>query len=128
MTRSPLQHQFSRRTLFRSGLALGAGLSLGSLVSCATPTGTPGPRTASLALNRSVVSLDNKLNQFDAAVTVQRGVRQALTRLTPDLKVGLVLAESFALIWKTTRMPNSASAFRFRKRLTLLSVSIDARM
>ena len=64
MTRSPLQHEFSRRTLLRSGLALGAGISLGSLVGCATPTGAPGPRTAGLALNRSLVSLDNKLNQF----------------------------------------------------------------
>ena len=43
MTRSPLQHEFSRRTLLRSGLALGAGISLGSLVGCATPTGAPGP-------------------------------------------------------------------------------------
>jgi len=95
MTRSPLQHQFSRRTLFRSGLALGAGLSLGSLVSCASPTGTPGPRTASVALNRSVVSLDNKLNQFDAAVTVQRAVRQSLITLDQHLKPQLVLADKF---------------------------------
>jgi ABC-type transport system substrate-binding protein len=97
MTRSPLQQQFSRRTLFRSSLALGAGLSLGSLVGCATPTGTPGPRTASLALNRSVVSLDNKLNQFDAAVTVQRAVRQALITLDQHLKPQLVLADKFEM-------------------------------
>jgi peptide/nickel transport system substrate-binding protein len=101
MTRSPLQHQFSRRTLFRSGLALGAGLSLGSLVSCATPTGTPGPRTASLALNRSVVSLDNKLNQFDAAVTVQRAVRQSLITLDQHLKPQLVLADKFEMVGPT---------------------------
>ena len=97
MTRSPLQHPFSRRTLLRSGLALGAGISLGSLVGCATPTGTPGPGTASLALNRSLVSLDNKLNQFDAAVTVQRAVRQALITLDQHLKPQLVLADRFEL-------------------------------
>jgi hypothetical protein len=33
------------------------------------------------------------------------------------------LAESFALIWKTTRISNSLSALRFMKRLTLFSVS-----
>jgi ABC-type transport system substrate-binding protein len=101
MTRSPLQHQFSRRALFRSGLALGAGLSLGSLVSCATPTGTPGPRTASLALNRSVVSLDNKFNQFDAALTVQRAVRQSLITLDQHLKPQLVLADKFEMVSPT---------------------------
>ena len=97
MTRSPLQHEFSRRTLLRSGLALGAGLSLGSLVGCATPTGAPGPRTAGLALNRSLVSLDNKLNQFDAALTVQRAVRQSLITLDQHLKPQLVLADRFEL-------------------------------
>ena len=39
------------------------------------------------------MSLDNKLNQYDAAVTVQRAVRQALTRIGLDLKPELVLAE-----------------------------------
>jgi len=97
MTRSPLQHEFSRRTLLRSGLALGAGISLGSLVGCATPTGAPGPRTAGLALNRSLVSLDNKLNQFDAALTVQRAVRQSLITLDQHLKPQLVLADRFEL-------------------------------
>ena len=43
-------------------------------------------RTASLALNRSLVSLDNKLNQFDAALTVQRAVRQALTEIDQHLQ------------------------------------------
>jgi hypothetical protein len=33
------------------------------------------------------------------------------------------LAESFALIWKRTRISNSASAFRLIVRLTLLNVS-----
>jgi peptide/nickel transport system substrate-binding protein len=50
-----------------------------------------------LALNRSLVSLDNKLNQFEAAVTVQRGVRQALTRIGPELTPQPVLAERFEL-------------------------------
>jgi peptide/nickel transport system substrate-binding protein len=86
----------SRRTLLRFGLLTGA-LATGALSGCATPTGRPGPGTLTLALNRSLVSLDNKLNQFDAAVTVQRAVRQSLTRLTPDLKVEPVLAESIAL-------------------------------
>jgi peptide/nickel transport system substrate-binding protein len=48
-------------------------------------------------LNRNLVSLDNKLNQYDAAVTVQRAVRQALTRIGQNLKPELVLAESFQL-------------------------------
>src|SRR6266550_2489118 len=51
----------------------------------------------SLALNRSLVSLDNKLNQFDAAVTVQRGVRQALTEINQSLRPRLVLADQFRL-------------------------------
>ena len=85
------------KDLLRSGLALGAGISLGPLVGCATPTGAPGPRTASLALNRSVVSLDNKLNQFDAALTVQRAVRQSLITLDQHLKPRLVLADRFEL-------------------------------
>ena len=33
------------------------------------------------------------------------------------------LAESFALIWKTTRISISVSVFLFRNRLTLLNVS-----
>ncbi|MFD0489387.1 hypothetical protein ACFQ0O_22905 [Saccharopolyspora spinosporotrichia] len=70
----------------RSALRLGAGLcALGPLAACAGPTGSPGPDTMTLALNRSLVSLDNKLNQFEAAVTVQRAVRQALVRIGPDL-------------------------------------------
>ncbi|GAB6903427.1 ABC transporter substrate-binding protein [Kineosporia succinea] len=92
MTQPPAP--LSRRGLFRLGLLAGAGTALAS---CATPTGLPGPGTLNLALNRSLVSLDNKLNQFDAAVTVQRAVRQGLTRLTPDLKVEPVLAESITL-------------------------------
>lgn len=88
----------SRRNVLKMALALGAGGTLGGLTTaCATPTGLPGPGTLNLALNRSLVSLDNKLNQFDAAVTVQRAVRQGLTTLTPDLKIQPVLAESFQL-------------------------------
>jgi peptide/nickel transport system substrate-binding protein len=89
---------YSRRSVLKFALALGAGSALSGLTTaCATPTGLPGPGTLNLALNRSLVSLDNKLNQFDAAVTVQRAVRQGLTRLTPDLQVEPVLAESFQL-------------------------------
>jgi ABC-type transport system substrate-binding protein len=88
----------SRRSLLKLALVTGVGSALGGLTTaCATPTGRPGPGSLNLALNRSLVSLDNKLNQFDAAVTVQRAVRQTLTRLTPDLKVQPVLAESFQL-------------------------------
>jgi peptide/nickel transport system substrate-binding protein len=88
----------SRRSLLKLAMTIGAGGALGGLTTaCATPTGLPGPGTLNLALNRSLVSLDNKLNQFDAAVTVQRAVRQCLTRLTPDLKVQPLLAESFRL-------------------------------
>jgi ABC-type transport system substrate-binding protein len=94
----PLSEQpFSRRTMLRSSLLLGAGLVVGSGAACATPTGTPGPTTVSLGLNRSLVSLDNKLNQFDAAVTVQRGVRQALTEIDKDLRPRLLLADQFTL-------------------------------
>jgi peptide/nickel transport system substrate-binding protein len=76
----------------------GAGAALAPLLNaCAGPTGAPGPGTLTLALNRSLVSLDNKLNQFDAAVTVQRGVRQGLTMVSPDLKPRLVLADRFEL-------------------------------
>ncbi len=101
MTNSLFEQRFSRRTLLRSGLLLGAGLTFGSAAGCATPTGTPGPKTVSLALNRSLVSLDNKLNQFDAALTVQRGVRQALTEIDRDLRPQLVLADRFELVAPT---------------------------
>src|SRR4029453_18355129 len=88
----------SRRSILKLALAPGAGGTLGGLTTaCATPTGLPAAGTLNIALNRSLVSLDNKLNQFDAAVTVQRAVRQALPRLTPDLKIQPVLAESFRL-------------------------------
>ena len=38
------------------------------------------------------------------------------------------LAESFALIWKTTRISNSVSALRLMQRFTLLKVSLVAMM
>ncbi len=105
----------SRRSLFRFASAVGAGALLGpALTACAGATGTTGTSTAAaatgsttgssvvggtgilnIALNRNLISLDNKLNQFDAAVTVQRAVRQALTRIGDDLAPELVLAESF---------------------------------
>ncbi|MBY6435661.1 ABC transporter substrate-binding protein [Rhodococcus kroppenstedtii] len=102
MTDSLLHQRFSRRNLMRGGLLLGGGVLLGGAATgCATPTGTPGPTTVSLALNRSLVSLDNKLNQFDAALTVQRGVRQALTEIDANLKPQLVLADRFELVEPT---------------------------
>ena len=91
------QGMMSRRSLLRAGAAVIGGAGLFALAGCAVPTGLPGPGTLNLAFNRSLASLDNKLFQFDSVVTVQRGVRQALTRLTADLEVELVLAESFEL-------------------------------
>ncbi|MEV4576277.1 ABC transporter substrate-binding protein [Nonomuraea jabiensis] len=73
------------------GPVAGAGSGAGS---------TAGPGLT-LALNRSLVSLDNKLNQFDAAVSVQRGVRQALTFIDQKLTVQHVLAERFELTGPT---------------------------
>ncbi|MFC4469773.1 ABC transporter substrate-binding protein [Streptomyces xiangluensis] len=85
----------TRRTVLHWSALGGAGVALGPLSACAGPTGAPGPGTLTLGLNRSLVSLDNKLNQFEAAVTVQRAVRQALTRIGPDLEPQLVLADRF---------------------------------
>ncbi|RMB82496.1 ABC transporter substrate-binding protein [Streptomyces shenzhenensis] len=94
---SPPRGPLSRRTLLRWGALGGAGIALGPLAACAGPTGAPGPGTLTLGLNRSLVSLDNKLNQFDAAVTVQRAVRQALTRIGPRMRPELVLADRFEM-------------------------------
>ncbi len=89
----------------RSVLSMGALLGAGFLASCAGPkAATSGSAsggsaaaggTLTLTLNRNLVSLDNKLNQYDAAVTVQRAVRQALTAIGADLSPQLVLAQSF---------------------------------
>jgi peptide/nickel transport system substrate-binding protein len=87
----------NRRGFLRLGLLAGAGAAVAPLAGCAGPTGAPPPGSMTLALNRSLVSLDNKLNQFDAAVTVQRAVRQALTRIAPDLTAQPVLAGRFEL-------------------------------
>ncbi|MHA3024657.1 ABC transporter substrate-binding protein [Mycobacterium sp. BMJ-28] len=98
MTKPLLDRQFSRRNLLRSGVLLSAGLAVGSAAAgCATPTGRPGPTTISLAMNRSMTTLDNKLLQYDAALTVQRAVRQALTEIDHQLRPRLVLAEEFTL-------------------------------
>jgi peptide/nickel transport system substrate-binding protein len=93
----------SRRSILQLAAFLGAGTLLGpTLVACAGPQSTGGGSGTSgtggklsITLNRNLVSLDNKLNQYDAAVTVQRAVRQALTRIGLDLKPELVLAKSF---------------------------------
>ncbi len=95
MTGLPHGRQLSRRHLLQFSALAGILAGSGSLSACAGPTGLPGPSTLTLALNRSLVSLDNKLNQFDAAVTVQRAVRQGLTAIGPDTKPILILAESF---------------------------------
>lgn len=98
MTPPGREQGLSRRSFLRIGALVGAGVAIGpSLAACAGPTGAAGPGTMTLALNRSLVSLDNKLNQFDAAVTVQRAVRQGLTRIDRDLSVANVLAERFEL-------------------------------
>lgn len=102
MTESPLDRRFTRRSMLRSSLLLGAGMALAPVVaSCATPTGRPGPNAISLGLNRALNTLDNKLLQYDAALTVQRAVRQALTEITTDLTPRLVLADEFRLVEPT---------------------------
>jgi ABC-type transport system substrate-binding protein len=95
----------SRRAILQFAGLVGATSALGStLAACAGPQGEEGAAAAdgtggklTVVLNRNLVSLDNKLNQYDAAVTVQRAVRQGLTRIGTDLKPELVLAESFEL-------------------------------
>jgi ABC-type transport system substrate-binding protein len=100
---SVLSRGVSRRAILQLAGFLGAGVALGpTLAACAGPqtgsntgSGAVAGGSLSIMLNRNLVSLDNKLNQYDAAVTVQRAVRQALTRIGLDLKPELVLAESF---------------------------------
>ncbi|GGS77735.1 MULTISPECIES: hypothetical protein [Streptomyces] len=62
----------SRHTLLRGTALAGTGSALGPLSACAGPTGTPGPGTLTLGLNRSLVSPDNKLNQSNAPVPPTR--------------------------------------------------------
>ncbi|MET7400031.1 ABC transporter substrate-binding protein [Dactylosporangium sp. NPDC005572] len=91
----------SRRALLQFAGLVGLGTTMGAaLVACAGPQsgdddGSGAGGKLSIVLNRNLVSLDNKLNQYDAAVTVQRAVRQALTAIGKDLRPQLVLAESF---------------------------------
>jgi ABC-type transport system substrate-binding protein len=96
----------SRRSILQFAGLIGVTTAMGSaLTACAGPQGSTtgggggasgaGGGTLAVVLNRNLVSLDNKLNQYDAAVTVQRAVRQALTRIGNDLKPELVLAQSF---------------------------------
>ncbi|MEQ3553176.1 ABC transporter substrate-binding protein [Pseudonocardia nematodicida] len=87
--------RLDRRAFLRWSALAAAGVAAAPLAGCAGPTGAPGPDTLVLGLNRSLASLDNKLNQFDAAVTVQRAVRQALTKVGPGLVAQPVLAERF---------------------------------
>ena len=90
--------EMSRRQLLKLAGAAGLFAAVGmSATACAGPTGLPGKDTLTLALNRSLVSLDNKLNQFDAAVTVQRSVREGLTAIGPDIAPIPVLAESMVM-------------------------------
>jgi peptide/nickel transport system substrate-binding protein len=103
MTESLADRHMSRRSMLRTGLLFGAGLAIApTVVSCATPTGRPGPTTVSLGLNRALNTLDNKLLQYDAALTVQRAVRQGLTEIDANLKPRLVLADQFRLVDPTS--------------------------
>ncbi|ALE72751.1 Dipeptide-binding ABC transporter, periplasmic substrate-binding component [Pseudonocardia sp. Ae168_Ps1] len=87
--------RLDRRAFLRWTALAVAGTAAVPLAGCAGPTGAPGPGTIVLGLNRSLASLDNKLNQFDGAVTVQRAVRQALTRVGPGQTAQPVLADRF---------------------------------
>ncbi|MBW8731003.1 MAG: ABC transporter substrate-binding protein, partial [Terrabacter sp.] len=97
--------EVSRRSILKLASLAGAGaLFAPALAACAGPKSATTASTAgagaaggtmSLVLNRNLVSLDNKLNQYDAAVTVQRAVREALTKIGDKLTPELVLAESF---------------------------------
>src|SRR5687768_15990909 len=97
MTVLPQGSEISRRRLLQFGAAAGFLLGTGSLAGCDGPTGLPGPSTLTQALKRSLVSLGNKRNQFDAAVTVKRAVRQGLTAIGPETKPVLVLVVRFEM-------------------------------
>ena len=95
----------SRRSILKLASLAGAGAALRSRPrrlrrardqpARATAGAAAAGGTLSIVLNRNLVSLDNKLNQYDAAVTVQRAVREALTKIGDKLTPELVLAESF---------------------------------
>ena len=97
--------EVSRRSILKFASLAGAGaLFAPALAACAGPKSATTASTAgagaaggtlSIVLNRNLVSLDNKLNQYDAAVTVQRAVREALTKIGDKLTPELMLAESF---------------------------------
>ena len=96
--------EVSRRSMIKFASLAGAGMLFApTIAACAGPKGATATNASgaaaggklSIVLNRNLVSLDNKLNQYDAAVTVQRAVREALTKIGDDLKPELVLAESF---------------------------------
>lgn len=85
-----------RRLLTVFALGVAASLSLASCSATEASTSTSETETAlNLNLNRDLSTLDNKTNQYDALVTVQRAVRQALTEIGSDLTPSLVLASSF---------------------------------
>lgn len=102
---NPQAREVSRRSVLQLASLAGAGVLFApALSACAGPKGAAATNASkagaaggklSIVLNRNLVSLDNKLNQYDAAVTVQRAVRQALTEIGDDLKPKMVLAESF---------------------------------
>ncbi len=89
---------FSRRPCCGPACALVPAWPSVAGAGCATPTGTPGPTTVGLGLNRSLVSLDNKLNQFDAALTVQRARPPGTDRDRAEPQPRLVLADQFKLV------------------------------
>lgn len=102
-----------RRGFLRlSGVVGMSAAGAAALSACAGPTGKTsgglGSTKTSLtqAINRTMPTLDNKLNQFDAQVTLQRAVHQSLTAIGPDLQVQNVLASSFVQtspnVWTVT--------------------------
>ncbi|WP_320782648.1 ABC transporter substrate-binding protein [Streptomyces sp. CRN 30] len=115
----------SRRTLLRGTALAGVGAALGPLSACAGPTGTSGPGTLTLGLNRSLVSLDNKLNQFEAAVTVQRAVRQALTYIGPGLRPEPMLADRFEMTEPTAWTVRLREGVRYSDGRPVTVVDVD---
>lgn len=102
MTKSPILAVANPNDLSRRGfLQLGSFVIVTAAVSsCASPSSnsTPpkggGSATLTVAVNRPITTLDNKLVPFDFQVTLQRAVHQALTWVGPDLEIVNVLADS----------------------------------